>query len=535
MRPFRLIWLLLLATSVAQANTARPIVTSEAPESSTVSIYRDPTRDADDVIRFNDNKPLSGYAMITETRTLDLPPGEVVIRFEGVASGIVPQSAVIFEEEVGEKNFDSRLLSQRGLLDAFTGQRVRLRVANDGSGKVREEDATIISQPDQLILRTSRGYEAIKCDGRLSTLLFPNRPADLAAKPTLSMIVANNNVGRKMTVTLAYLAANFDWRADYVATLSNDTRSLKLFGWMTIASKDATAFPQTELSTVAGDVFRTGYDWEDIDAAEQERASDPYSDKNIAVQSDCWPHAKEAAGRLFAPEQAAPFTLEFPEPFGYCDFDDRECNNAGRILVTGSRIAERKDVGDVKIYELPFRTDVQPQSMKQVRFLQNAQIKGEALYTINHSIYTDPSAKLVFRFLNNKKNGGGVPLPAGGIRFFQIGENGRNLVGSGSVEDKSVGEEIDWVINEDVDDSLKITSESVDVGENSEDVLLRIENLNPHAVAAEVSFKIRAVSYSHFSKPVKKRRGIATWRVQIEPGARAEIRFRTTESDDFEE
>ena len=124
MRPFALLtmlWLALIATP-AIAQEARPIVVSRQADSTAVTIYRDPGRGPNEFIEFEvddeDNEPLEGFAMIAETRTVDLPPGEVVVRFEGVASGIVPQSAILLAGSLKEKNFDSRLLSQRGLLDA---------------------------------------------------------------------------------------------------------------------------------------------------------------------------------------------------------------------------------------------------------------------------------------------------------------------------------------------------------------------------------------------------------------------------------
>ena len=36
-----------------------------------------------------------GLALIVETRTIDVPAGDAVIRFEGVSTGIVPQSVTI--------------------------------------------------------------------------------------------------------------------------------------------------------------------------------------------------------------------------------------------------------------------------------------------------------------------------------------------------------------------------------------------------------------------------------------------------------
>ena len=527
MAAHRLIYCCLLVSLPIAAGAENLPFVSKAADATTVSIYRDPTRKAKDPIPFEDDSDvLRGYAMITETRTVDLPPGEVVIRLENVASSIVPQSAILLDNKPGEKNFDRRLLSQRGLLDAFTGQKVRVRITDQNSGKMREEDATIMSHPDRLILKTARGYEALKCDGGLNAILFPNMPVDLTAKPTLSMKTRPDSKGGKMTLTLAYLADNFDWKADYVVTLSPNARNIRLFGWMTIASKDRTAFLQTELSAVAGEVFRTGYDWAEEEEADAERKSDPYSVNNIALRSECWPDTPRSGGPFFSPEPIPSISIAFPEPFRYCDFGGQWCNNDGAILVTGSRIAKLSDVGDVKLYSVPFPTDVQPQSMKQVRLMKETPIIGETLYTLDYRSYLDLETRLVFRFANKAKNGGGMPLPAGSVRFFQHSRDGNDLIGTGHIDDKAVGGDVELIINDAAPSTIKNEVEFLSSGSDWEENLLKLENTNQHAILAEVRFEQNGVVYSRFSKPVKKHRGALVWRVEIQPQAKAEIRFQ---------
>jgi hypothetical protein len=47
---------------------------------------------------------LEGFALISETRTVTLPAGPAKIRFEGVASGIEPASALVKGIGIDEKN-----------------------------------------------------------------------------------------------------------------------------------------------------------------------------------------------------------------------------------------------------------------------------------------------------------------------------------------------------------------------------------------------------------------------------------------------
>ncbi len=78
--------LLLFAPLAAQAQTA-PVVVSGGPDQVVVTLYRDPNRGDGEI---NRNSP-SSFALISETRTVTLPPGVTTVRFEGVASGIVPR------------------------------------------------------------------------------------------------------------------------------------------------------------------------------------------------------------------------------------------------------------------------------------------------------------------------------------------------------------------------------------------------------------------------------------------------------------
>ena len=131
-RRFRL--LAMVAALAAAPAPAREVVVSARPDAVAVTVYRAPNRDADEFIDIDDD--LEGFALISETRTVDLPAGEVTIRFEGVASGIQPQTAILQGAVPREKNQDRRLLSEAGLIDAFTGQRVIVRRTDPATGKV---------------------------------------------------------------------------------------------------------------------------------------------------------------------------------------------------------------------------------------------------------------------------------------------------------------------------------------------------------------------------------------------------------------
>src|SRR3546814_18791717 len=85
-------WPLLLSIVAAAPAAAQPAVTSLAPDSVSVSVFRDPDRGEGGEI-----EPgwLNGFALISEKRTIDLPAGEATLRFAGVAEVMIAVSEIV--------------------------------------------------------------------------------------------------------------------------------------------------------------------------------------------------------------------------------------------------------------------------------------------------------------------------------------------------------------------------------------------------------------------------------------------------------
>ena len=146
----------LAAGALASPALGQSVVTSPAPERVGVTVYRDLGR--------GNARPqrqwLNGYALISETRTIAIPAGETELRFEGVASGIIPQSAIVGGPPDGllERNRDALLLSAGSLVDHALGQRVSLRRTDRATGKVTSEEAVVCTGSDGgVVLQTAAG------------------------------------------------------------------------------------------------------------------------------------------------------------------------------------------------------------------------------------------------------------------------------------------------------------------------------------------------------------------------------------------
>ncbi len=87
-----LIWVAaLLAPAPLFAQASAPIAVSAKVDDVAVTVYRAPSRGAGPI---DPNWP-RGFAFITETRTVTLPAGTSVLQFEGVAEGLLPETAVV--------------------------------------------------------------------------------------------------------------------------------------------------------------------------------------------------------------------------------------------------------------------------------------------------------------------------------------------------------------------------------------------------------------------------------------------------------
>lgn len=507
-------WLCLLLLAWSGAATAQPVVTSSVPDKVGVTIYRDPNRSVDGVL---DLENLQGFALISETRTVDLPPGVVTIRFEGVASGIVPQSALIFGADIAEKNRDAALLSERSLLDGFTGQRVMLRRNDPATGKFTEEAATIRSGTAGVVVQTAKGFEPIYCSGLENDLIFPGVPAGLSAKPTLSMTTKDQPGGRR-TITLVYLSQRFDWQANYLGEFSADAKELNLFAWLTMASSDDTSFVDAQAAAIAGKVNRTDDDSEEGTVEDAEAFQRNYN---------CWP-SREA---MLAPPMPEPVYAPAPMALRMAKMDMAE-SDASSIVVTGSvRRAVLEDLGDLKLYRIPMAVTVAARAQKQVAFLVKPRVKGAIIYRVQSWNSLD-TPEMLFRFKNSKANGLGEPLPAGKVALFQKANEQRFLVGEASIADKANDEEVDLVFGS-ASNVTAVADNGETEGKNWQSKVLKVSNANPMPIRFEAEFPVadEGTAFGKFSGKMLARPGKLVWTVTVPANGTVKLDWRETEKE----
>ncbi|HJV39412.1 MAG TPA: DUF4139 domain-containing protein [Geothrix sp.] len=205
---------------------------------------------------YNDN-----LALVKDTREVRLPKGESRLAFQEVSAQIRPETALLRNLThpkdfwVAEQNFDFDLLTPQKLLEKYVGEKVTVvrSVPNEsgaGAKEVREE-ATVLATNNGTVLQFADRIETA-VPGRL---IFPKVPGNLRARPTL-VITLNSGADREQKLELSYLTGGLSWRADYVANLAPDEKTLDLSGWVTLTNQSGAAYPDATLQLVAGDVNR---------------------------------------------------------------------------------------------------------------------------------------------------------------------------------------------------------------------------------------------------------------------------------------
>ncbi|HME38857.1 MAG TPA: hypothetical protein VKG63_07825 [Steroidobacteraceae bacterium] len=495
------------AIAAAPVLSAAPAMAEDAvadkPSALSVTVYRAPERGSGSI----DLDDLGGFALISETRTVHLPAGSSRLRFEGVADGIEPASAIVTGLPGGviEKNRDGKLLSPSALIAAALDKPVTLLRTDQKTGKLTRTAGRIRSDADGgVVFETSAGVEALRCSGLPETFSFEGL-ADLRATPTLSVLVRSAEPLTR-TVTLSYLARDFDWAADYIATVSADGKTMDLGAWVTLANGNAVGFPSARAFVVAGRVNRESGEVEPLDAGGP-------------ILAQCWPQGSTSD----------------PQYLQRIGLDERELEMSGRmfkksvsgagpamfqvVALAAQRPVEQEQLGDLKLYRVPDRTTVASRQSKQVRLLDRTGIPVRLVYSADvaaDEIAASAPASRLLRTKNDVLHHLGLPLPSGRIAVFASRGAEQLLLQESGMRDLAV--------DEDVEISLG-GSPDVEVAAQKGETTIS------NARAGEILFELRlrlpaGATIVHADHPLDTKNGRPLFRLTIPANESVTVRYQ---------
>jgi hypothetical protein len=523
-----------------QADAVR--VVSARPDTVSVTIYRDL------------------FALVTETRIVDLPAGQVTLVFDGVVESLLPQSAVVTGtgRALRESNYDYQVLSPETLLTKAIGREVLLTRTNPATGRVHQLPARLVAaNRGGVVFQTLDGNEALHCSGLPEQLSFAEIPGELSASPALSVRLDAGNPGKR-EVRVSYLAYGFGWSADYVGTLAASADRMDLHGWITLHNLTQAEFHGAQVQVVAGRLNlldseesrgtsligdTAGFSTEEeldtarVEALEEAREDPTFLadllEQGIERFSGCYPHgAGDEFDLIIEPTSILGLHREAETVMDSMEVDE--------IIVTGFRMsmAVRENLADYQMYRLPGPTDLAPRQTKQVAFLRKPEVRVEKFYGLRlDENFGDDDVAAEENFIpigvnvgwrNRESDGLGEPLPGGVVRFFEGGATGMKFVGADQLKDTPAGTPVELTIGRSVDVGITFDGSGDEPVSTPMSRLtrrfylplhLRVYNDKPRPVLVEIRQaplpEFQDLRVIDASVPPKRKAGDYLWRFEV--------------------
>jgi hypothetical protein len=513
-----IIWAALLGLTLGAGAASAADVVSAAPGAVAVTIYRDDAIPNPAAAHWNGY----GLAMISETREVALPAGDVRLVLEGVTDGIITETASLsgFPGKVLEQNFDFELLSPATLIEHSIGHQVQVARTNPRTGKRLLEPARLVAGPDGTVLDFGGGrIEALGCSGDPEGLVFDGVPTELTGKPTLSIRLRVAKAGT-YRLRLSYMTIGLAWKAAYVARLAPDAQTLQLTGWITLANHDAVGFAGAETSVVAGELARNAI-----------RIVSPLVARR---QTACWPqgnshHPVGQARYLAEIREAIPVNMPAP-----LQMAARAMAMAPPPAPPPPR-AKESDLGDYKLYTIDEPTTVAARQTKQVAFLSQPSAAYDSVQTYRADTYANVGENsfptvTTLRLKNDAAKGLGRALPAGQVAVMAAPAGGADrYLGAPDIRDVPAGEPFELALGASSEVTVRDVTVSADRTGDTRRIGKEITAVNASAKPATVEirqpafgrdFRIASESQTHALKA-----GDPIWLVTVPPGGTATVTY----------
>jgi hypothetical protein len=400
--------LLFLALAVA-APWARPVRADEVQ----VTIYN------------------SDFALVKESRTLNLKQGTGESRFSNVTSLLEPDSVVLRDRKnpdgvrVLEQNYEGDPLSEESLLKRMEGKTLQFRVVNPTTGEASRVSARLVragygGQPRPY--RGMGGYQPfgvetlamspiVELEGK-TLFALPGQPLfdslgdDAILKPTLLWRLWADKEGPH-DVEVSYLTGGMRWEATYNLVAPEKGDAFDLVGWVTLENESGAEFQNAKVKLMAGDVSKV----------------------QPAVMGGRMDMMKAMA-------QEAP----------------------------GPQVTE-KAFDEYHLYTLANPTTLRVREVKQVEFCRAPHLQAKRLYVYDgaqvpmygydegmarnpqYGAQSNPKVATMVEFRNSKEAGLGIPLPRGTMKLYRADSDGsREFIGENAIDHTPADETVRFAL-----------------------------------------------------------------------------------------
>lgn len=202
-----------------------------------------------------------GYAVVRQTRSIELAAGRSTVRFTDVAA-LIDATTVAFASlddpagtRVLEQNFEFDLVNNQRLLERFLDRDVSVEFT---TGSTAASDSGVL-------LSSSGGFVLKKPDGSLRLLTnytriaLPSLPDGLLTRPTLIWHLEALRAGSQRC-RVSYQTGGITWWADYNVIFTEGASAnegvLDVGAWVSILNQSGASYRDARLKLVAGTVNR---------------------------------------------------------------------------------------------------------------------------------------------------------------------------------------------------------------------------------------------------------------------------------------
>lgn len=340
--------------------------------------------------------------LVTERRVIELPEGQVELRFTDIPRAIDVTSVQVtsLTDRDGlsliEQQYQFDPLTPETLLKHYVGKEVILvgTRLEENTETLQSQRATLLSyEQNQAVWKI--GSEIV-INPSYREIHFPTLPDGVMPRPTLVWLLNNGHSGRQ-TIEVSYLTEGLNWHAHYILHLRPEGTQADLNGWVTITNQSGTTYENADLSLIAGQPRRVS-----------ERPSPRYP------------------GAIHAMAAKPPVEEQF---------------------------AERRFF-EYHLYRLSRRTSLPDQHSKQLGLISASDVRLTKEYVINgqRTYYRQrlrpgqplrEDVEVTVRFDNTAENHLGVALPAGVVRVYQAdAEEHERFIGEDQISHTPEGEPI---------------------------------------------------------------------------------------------
>jgi hypothetical protein len=319
-------------------------------------------------------------------------------------------------------------------------------------------------------------------------------------------------------LTLTYMAAGFDWQANYVAQVqergTDGKGKVDMFAWLTLANGGNQSFLNANTMAIAGEPNRV------------RRGAQPRPTGG-PLYLQCWGSQTTSDVPYRLGYDPAPPPAPPPSPMPEMAMESIAVTGAMRrdmkqMAPVAAMVAEQEDLGDLKLYRIPERVTVNAKGQKQVAMLVKPGAAFEHYYAANVENYNINSApmNIMLRGENKTEKGLGLPMPSGQVMIFEDSKYGPLLAGQSSLKDRAVGEEVEMRVGQSSDVRMKVTR----LSENSkrQQYTVEISNARNAPVNIEVDIPYQLVGKS---SAVTKIDGVPTWKVTVPAGGERSLSY----------